>query len=476
MSVASITSTLGAGSGIDIGALVTSLVEAQYALKTDTLDKRDAALKAQVSATATLKSAITGFSTALSQLSSGGTLASAATSSDTAIVTAKTLPGANPGAVSTTLKVRVLAAEQVANSVAYTATPATVIGQGTMTFTLGTATVASNKITAFTAGAATPVTVTIDSTNSTLQGIVTAINAAATGVVASIVTDTSGSRLALKGASGEQAAFKVDVTESGGAGLAKFAVGINKTGTTIAQTAADAQVDVDGVAVKRPSNTITDIVAGVQLDLQSVNTTKTVSLGTTIQTESLRQAVNDTVTTFNELKAILNTQTDPQTGPLRTDTATKALVKALAGLVTTNLVPAGTGTPRTLAELGVGTNRDGTLSVNAAQLTSALTKWPATVEKMFATGTGATNGGIAAALKAISDSATSITVGLGASELRYTKLRTALTADQQQAADAAASLKTRLTRQFASMDSRVAAYKSTQAFLTNQVAAWNAND
>jgi flagellar hook-associated protein 2 len=33
-----------------------------------------------------------------------------------------------------------------------------------------------------------------------------------------------------------------------------------------------------------------------------------------------------------------------------------------------------------------------------------------------------------------------------------------------------------MTKQFAGMDARVAAYKSTQTFLTNQIAAWNKSD
>jgi flagellar hook-associated protein 2 len=33
-----------------------------------------------------------------------------------------------------------------------------------------------------------------------------------------------------------------------------------------------------------------------------------------------------------------------------------------------------------------------------------------------------------------------------------------------------------MTKQFAGMDAAVAAYKSTQSFLTNQVAAWNSQN
>ena len=40
-------------------------------------------------------------------------------------------------------------------------------------------------------------------------------------------------------------------------------------------------------------------------------------------------------------------------------------------------------------------------------------------------------------------------------------------------AGGASLMKTRLTQQFASMDAKVAAYKSTMTFLENQVDAWN---
>ena len=477
MTTSSIATTLGAGSGIDLAALVGSLVDAQSKVKNDALAARSERLTTQISAVSELKSGLAGFSKALTQLVNGGTLASAATSSDTAIATVKTLPGAHIGGVTASLRVRTLAAAQVAHSISYYDDKTAPIGEGTMTITLGTATVASNRMTAFTAGADAPINVTIDATNSSLEGIAAAINAANAGVTASIVTDSLGSRLALKGGTGAEKAFTIDVATSGGNGLRDFAVGINKNGTTIAQTAVDALVDIDGVAVRRPTNTITDLIPGVQIDLQSINTTKTITIGSTAASAAMNQAINDFVTTYNELKKVLTSETNAVSGSLRGDLGAQAMVRALAGLVTTQLVPAGAaGAPRTLAELGVGTNRDGTLSVNAATLTSMMNKHPATVEKILSGGAGATDNGLAAALKSISDTVTSTSFGLGASEARYTQLKSSLANEQQKALDAAEELRTRLTRQFASMDARVAAYKSTQNFLKNQVDAWNSNN
>lgn len=478
MTTTSIATTLGAGSGIDIASLVTQLVDAQSKNKSDTLTAKSDKLTAQISAASTLKSGLSSFSTALTSLVNGGTLASTATSSDGSIATAKALPGAHlDNKVSTSLKVRGLAAAQVANTVAYTASPATVVGKGTMTFTLGTATVSGGAMTGFTAGSGTPVTVTIDDTNSTLQGIADAINAAGAGVTASIVSDSGGARLALKGATGAASAFTVDVVEDGSApGLAAFAVGAGKSGTTIAQSSADADLEVDGIAVKRASNSITDLVTGMQIDLQSVNAGKTITLGSSAATDNLKGAVNDFVATFNELKKQLNTETNAQTGSLHGDSGAQAMVRALSSLMTTTLIPASGGGPRTLAELGVGTNLDGTLSVNASQLAAAITKYPGQVEKIFSGGAGASDNGLSAALKSISDAVTSTSTGLGASEQRYTALKSTIADQQTKVTSDADAMRTRLTKQFASMDARVNAYKATQTFLKNQVAAWNSSN
>ena len=131
--------------------------------------------------------------------------------------------------------------------------------------------------------------------------------------------------------------------------------------------------------------------------------------------------------------------------------------------------------PTTLAQLGIKTNRDGTLSIDQQQLNAALTKYPEVVERMFATGTGATNGGLAAALKSISNAVTSTVFGLGASEARYTRQQASIADDQLKATVSAEATRARLTKQFSGMDARVAAYRSTQAFIEQQVKVWTAS-
>ncbi|UUL82249.1 flagellar filament capping protein FliD [Sphingomonas qomolangmaensis] len=468
MAIESIAKTLGTGSGIDIGELVGGLVDAQFANKTATLDRRDTALAAQISAAADLKNAISGFSSALAALARNGSLSTQPTTSDSSVLKASTLSGATPGAIDATIEVRQIASAQASNS-APRADRTAAIGTGTLTLTFGSATVVDGEMTVFNVGPGTPIDIAIDAANSSLDGIAAAINAKGAGITASILSDSAGSRLILKGATGDSQAFTLTADTPA---LAALDVGVGKTGTTIGTTAQDAIVAVDGVTLRRASNSISNIIEGVRLDLVSAKPGTSVRLGTQAPTAGLTQAVEDFVATFNELQNILRTATDPMGGALRSDSAASALQRSLRQLITAPLTTGGAaGSPSTLAQIGVGTQRDGSLQVDAAVLARAMASDPAAIEAMFASGSG-----LPAALSAVATAATSRTTGLGASEARYTAQQGDLADERLDIAEASEQLRTRMTQQFASMDAKVAAYKSQQDFLTQQIDAWNSQD
>lgn len=465
----SITTALGAGSGIDIKALVEQLVTAQYENKNNALTAKNDTLTAQISSVSQIKSAITAFDSALKALIKDGSLQTQPNSSNTGVVRATAIVGKTIDQLSGTVEVRQLASAQVAGA-APVASKTAPIGTGKLTLTLGTATIADGAMTGFTAGSGTPIDITITSANSSLQGIADAINAKKAGVTASILTDADGSRLVLKGATGAAQAFTLTATEDAGApGLAALDIGVGATGTAISSSAQDAIVAVDGVAVKRSANSIDDLIPGVKLDLVSASPGTKVSLGTVAPADSLKQAVGDFVDAYNQLYSMLQTATDPVTGPLRADSAAKALMRSMGQLTVKDMTPgAATSEPHTLAALGVKTNRDGSLTLDSAKLTKALNEHPAAVETMFKDGAG-----VSAALAAIATTASSNTYGLGASENRYEKAQVEVAEDVQKAIAAADDTRTRMTRQFASMDAIVASYKATQTFLQQQVDAWN---
>lgn len=169
---------------------------------------------------------------------------------------------------------------------------------------------------------------------------------------------------------------------------------------------------------------------------------------------------------------IIAEQTNSVSGVLRNDPAAKALLASLQKITTASLVTGNAGDPTTLAQIGVRTNRDGTLAVDSATLTAVLAKRPEAVEGMFTAATGSKSG-LSALLSSLSDAAASSTTGLGASTVRYTKAQSDLSKEQTNLAAKRDLQTTLLTQRFSAMNSKVAAYKSIQSYLTNQIAAWN---
>ena len=465
----SILTSLNTGSGVDTASLVTSLVEAQFAAKTAALAAKKTTLTTQISTTSTLKNTITNFSTALGTLTGSGTLQTQPVSSNAAILSASAIAGAKVGNLTSSITVSALASAQSARSAAVADRTAT-IATGKLTLTLGTATynAAGTAMSTFAAGSTAAVS--IDVTDGSLDGIAAAINAAKAGVTASVITDQDGKAvLSLKGTTGAAQAFTLKADDATSK-LAQFDVGVN-TGT-LTGTAANAQLTVDGVTVQRSSNTISDLVPGVKLQLNAVSATP-VSLGSSRPTSALSQAVADFVETYNGVYASAKEATDPVNGDLKADTAAKALLRSLQGLTTKNLVSSTTsGAPTTLAQLGIATNRDGTLTLNTDTLNKVMAAYPDEVEAMFATTSGNAIG-LNSSLSGISLAASSSLYGLGASTARYTKAQTDLSTEADKITAQSDSMTTRLTQQFSSMNSRVTAYKATQTFLENQIKAWN---
>ena len=99
---------------------------------------------------------------------------------------------------------------------------------------------------------------TVDSTDNTLATLSAAINSADIGVTASVLTDSSGSRLSLvSGTSG--AAGQLTVTAS----LADASSGNSSITFQTGEIGQDAELTVDGVSITSPSNTVTNAIPGV---------------------------------------------------------------------------------------------------------------------------------------------------------------------------------------------------------------------
>ena len=368
--VGSIGYSLGIGSGLDIKSIVDGLASAERAPKEALIKRREETNAARVSALAEAAAGIDSFTTALSGLIGGGSLFSQPSVSDPSLLSATAVPGARLADLSAQIELVQLAKAQTLQS-ASLANASAPVGQGDLTLTT----------------AAGSFTITIDGSNDSLSGLAAAINGKASGVTASIVTDSNGARLVLKGATGEANAFTLDVPAGTASGLERFAYGPSVTGgMSAAQTAQDAVVRLDGVEVRRASNSFKDLIEGVQIDLKRAAPGSTINLGLTRPGAAIEQALGDFVTAYNEFAKALGTQTSAgqggaAAGPLRGDLGARELQRQLAQLPSTVLNSQ--GSIRTLSEVGIATNRDGTLTLNTARLKAVLERDPLGVEALF---------------------------------------------------------------------------------------------
>ena len=128
-------------------------------------------------------------------------------------------------------------------------------------------------------------------------------------------------------------------------------------------------------------------------------------------------------------------------------------------------------TPRTLADLGLATERDGTFRLDAARLQATLERDPAGAAAMFTIGLH----GVYATFDKIArtTSSTSDPGSLAGSIARYQKQSKQLTEDSARLADQQERLRATLVGRFAAADARISASKSTLSFLQAQIDAWN---
>ncbi len=373
-----LTSLNANGSGIDTDTLITNLTAAQKSSVETPITTKQTANTAQISSVGTISSDLTTFAQAMNSLVQGGTLQTQPVSSDAGTMSVAAVAGVPVGALNQSVTVNAIAQAQSVKSAAYGTTQA--FDTGTLTLTVGTG---------------SPVSITVDSSNNTLSGIAQSINAAAAGITASVITGSDGTgTLVLKGATGAAQSFTLasaddtSATQPDGAlSLANLSYGgtASTTGLTQTQTAQDASITVDGVTVSRTTNSFSDVIPGVTMNLVK---TGTVNLSSTRPNDAITTALTNFVDSYNYLLGELNTATAAATsssdaGPLRGNQAIRSLKTQLSQLTTKPLNA--TGSIRTLAELGVKTAQDGTLSVDSSTLNTMLTQYPDDVESMFVT-------------------------------------------------------------------------------------------
>ena len=446
-----ITST-GIGSGLDISSIVASLTSAHGAAQSAQLNAQESTLDSQVSAYGTFTSAVDTLKASLSALEVPSQLAGfQANVADKTIATATTTSSAVAGQY--TLLVNNLASAATLTS-APVATPNTVIGTGTLNISAG----ASN------------VSINIDSSDDTLAGIASAVNAAPgnSGVTASILTTADGARLVLAGTA-TGAANGIKVTQSGGdGGLSSLVYDPANGVTNLTQTqpALDASFLINNLPATSASNVVSGAISGVSIDLLQASAANTpTTLSVTPDSSTATAAVGTFVTALNGVLSAIQTLTayDPSSqtaGPLNGDATLESFQSQLQAVLGRVVNGTGGGVS-TLTDIGITANTDGSYSSDPTKLANALSASVSSVANLL----GGANG-IATQIDTLVTGYTK-TGGLLDSINQGLENSLKSVASQQDALTAMlATYSATLTTEYNAMDTAVAQLKETQQYLT----------
>ena len=385
-------SSAGIGSGLNVTSLVSQLMATQQQPLLN-LQTQQATYQAEISAYGSLAGTLSTLQTDATNLSSSNLYSAySATASASGFFTSSANATASAGSYG--LAITNLAQANKLASNTHSATTSTTVGSGNITFQFGTTTAGI-----FSPSATQPAqTLTIDSAHNSLAGISAAINSANVGVTASIANDGSGYRLVLtSNNSGAANSLKVSVSDTAGspAGTSTSlataltydpnTAGVHNMTQTVAGK--DAVFTLDGMAMTSASNTVTNAIQGVSLTLTQPTTTP-LTLTVAANTTLIQSAVQSFVTDYNAAQASIKSLTaynaTTKTAAILTGDSTVMSVQTqLRAILNTPLSTAGGGL-NNLADVGITFNKDGTLALNSATLSSVLADPTKNIATLFA--------------------------------------------------------------------------------------------
>ena len=433
-------SSPGVGSGLDVNGIVTQLMAVErYPI--NALTKKQDSFTAKISALGLLTSSIDQLKTTATAMRDGTTFASfKASVGDTSIATASATTGALGGEYS--LQVSALAQSQIVHTVSNPA-----IADGKLSISLG-------------GGTAVDIGVAL---GDSLNDLATKINAHATlgsQIRASVVDSKLVFESRLTGAANT---ISVNgVAGDSGTGLDAF----DTANLTTARSGQNSLFKLNGIEISRSSNTVSDVVSNVTLELKSVSASTT-QLTVARDKTDVQSALADMVLAYNTSVKTLSSQGlyDPTTKKgaiLAGDPAIRGSQAQLRGALTT--VPASlTGaTFTTMAELGVSRQTDGTLVYDATKLDAAFANDPTAVEnavKAYGTELLAATKLITGAEGVVSTRVASFQRSSSDIDSRKATLELRMT-----------HIEANYRRMYTALDTLMSSYSSTSSFLTQQLA------
>jgi len=451
VSVASSSSAGAAGgSVINVSSLVSELVAATQAPQEAIIESQTTAVSSQISAVGQLKSALSTFQSALDSLATPGAFQSlTASSSDSGVFSATAGTGAVPGSYAIT--VSSLASAQQLLSNAFAGGSSAVVGTGTLAISLG--------------GSA--FNISIDGSDDTVAGIAAAINSASgnPGVTAAVVNGSDGAHLVLSSSlTGAANALQVSETDGGG-GLSALTYGSGNTGNYRQQsTAADASFSVAGVAYTSSSNTVSDALSGVTLDLGGLTATGgSATLTVANDNDTVESNIQGFVSAYNALQSSLAAlgSYDPSSGSAGPLQGNPLLGNIQNQISHTLYSLVGSSTYSSLASVGITAKSDGSLSVDPATLTNALSTNFSAVSQLFSG-----SHGIAAQLDSQISAQLAPGAAIDSTQLTLTTREKDLTTRSDTLNAQMQALTASLTQQYSALNALLSSLQTTSSYLT----------
>lgn len=457
-------SSLGSGSGLDLQGLLTKLMAAEQAPLT-LLNKREAKFQASISALGSLKGGLASLQNAAAALTPDSTKTATAKFStyqasiaDSTIATVAASSSAVAGSYS--LEVTALAtAQRQALGTTYGATdPVIDFGDNatrTLTLTKGSGASASS------------VDITLDSTKNTLADLRNAINKAAAGVSAVIVTGADNKQNLLLTATDTGTANAITlsgdasfVNPAGGSAIAASSA-FNTT-----QAATDASAKINGIPVSASGNTLTTAVDGLTINLQKTNIGSPTTITLTRDYSTLKGALNTLVKNYNDLNSTMASlggydAAAKSAGALNGDSTLRGAQSQVRSVL--QKVPASlSGAPyQYLSDIGISVDKTGVMSLDNAKLQKAIdTNFGAVAELAGAYGSSFKT--VTDNLLSSSGSVSTKIDGINRSVALIDKQRDALNVRLT-------AIEKQYRAQFTALDSAIASMQNTSSYLTQQL-------
>lgn len=371
MATTNLVSALGAGSGIDIKALAENLVEAERAPRKQRIDDKITQTEAKISGYSAVKFALSELKSAFEKLNDASDFASLKVSNTQPAAFGATA-STSAAAGSFSLQVTQVARPQRTASDVFAARDTSLNGGSAFDLRLQIGTGAEQRI---------------NVTTATPAGMVSAINGAKLGVTAQLLNTGSGFAVVVTGEDGAAKSFTLSASQTG----TQTAVADVNFGTPPVQTAQDAQFTLNGLPMSRATNSITDAIDGVTLELYTA-TTGAARLDFNRDTSGIKDQVRALVTAYKDfdetLKILGNRDSDVETfgGALAGDSLLQNVRNQVRNLLTSTSDTPGS-TVVAARNVGLSFDRNGMLQLDETRLEAALQNNFDEVVQMFSAGT-----------------------------------------------------------------------------------------